>query len=298
MKGTLAAPPPVLVACDLDRTLIYSVKSLMLTGGDSAAPPMVVCEVYDSAPLSFMTRAADVLLTELISRVLFVPATTRTRAQFSRVRLPGKGMGYAVTTNGAVILKNGEIDLDWSGHVNRSVEGACTPLAEVLDRLTGRRAVPEVLRVRTAEDLFAYCIVNRQELSAAYVEDLTEWCGQRGWRTSLQGRKLYCVPAPINKESAVAEIQRRTGSALMVAAGDSRLDAGLLDLADVAIRPAHGELESDGYFREHLVVTGSPGVMAGEEILRFFTETARQAEHARRVLPLAEAMPTGENTRI
>lgn len=289
MPGTPAAPAPVLVACDLDRTLIYSAKSLLLSGDDSAAPPMVVSEVYDSAPLSFMTRAADVLLSQLVERVLFVPATTRTRAQFSRVRLPGEGRGYAVTTNGAVILKDGEIDMDWFGHINRCVEEACAPLAEVFGYLTGPRAVPEVLRVRDAEELFVYCIVNRQELSAAYVEDLTGWCSQRGWKTSLQGRKLYCVPEPINKESAIAEIRRRTGSGLMLAAGDSRLDAGLLDLADIAIRPAHGELESDGYFREHLVVTGSPGVLAGEEILRFITQAARQAD-AGRFVPLSEAM--------
>ena len=71
----------------------------------------------------------------------------------------------------------------------------------------------------------------------AGLDELAAWCLERGWTTSLQGRKLYCVPAPISKEAAVAEVRRRSGAGLLVAAGDSRLDAGILELADIAIRP-------------------------------------------------------------
>ncbi|MBO1268292.1 HAD family hydrolase [Arthrobacter cavernae] len=275
---------PVMVACDLDRTLIYSAKSVLLRGEDHAAPRMVVSEVYDAAPLSYMTRAAEDLLVELVDRAVFVPVTTRTHAQFSRVQLPGSGTGYAVSTNGAVLMQDGEPDQDWSDHIRRSVQSDSAPLGEVLDRLTGPRAVPEVLRVRTAEDLFVYSMVNRQELSAAYVADLTGWCRERGWTTSLQGRKLYCVPAPVTKEAAVAEVRRRSGAGLLVAAGDSLLDAGLLDLADLAIRPAHGELESIGFLRDNLTVTSAAGVMAGEEILRFAMDAV---DGVRPLAPLA-----------
>lgn len=268
---------PVMVASDLDRTLIYSANSMSLQGGDHAAPRMVVSEVYDAAPLSFMTRAAEDLLAGIVERSVFVPVTTRTQAQFARVRLPGLGQGYAVTTNGAVLLQDGEPDPDWSRHIRRSLAGQCAPLSEVLDHLTGSRAVPEILRVRTAEDVFVYSIVNREQLSDNYLLELTAWCLERGWTTSLQGRKLYCVPAPITKEAAVAEVRRRSGSGLLVAAGDSRLDAGLLELADIAIRPAHGELDSDGYARANLTVTSASGVLAGEEILRFVNGVVQQA---------------------
>ncbi|MEN3344731.1 MAG: hypothetical protein V7635_1307 [Arthrobacter sp.] len=260
---------PVLVASDLDRTLIYSANSMLLQGSDHLAPRMVVSEVYAAAPLSFMTRAAEELLAGIAERSVFVPVTTRTHAQFARVQLPGRGRGYAVTTNGAVLLHNGEPDPDWSRHIRTSLADHCAPLSEVLGHLTGSGAVPEVLRVRTAEDLFVYSIVNREELSELYLQDLTAWCRERGWTTSLQGRKLYCVPAPITKEAAVAEVRRRSGAGLLLAAGDSLLDAGLLELADLAIRPAHGELHSVGFARAHLTVTSASGVLAGEEIVRF-----------------------------
>ncbi|MCB5274997.1 hypothetical protein BJG92_02535 [Arthrobacter sp. SO5] len=271
---------PVMVASDLDRTLIYSANSMALTASDQLAPRMVVAEVYDAAPLSFMTRAAEELLEGIVERSVFVPVTTRTRAQFSRVRLPGFGCGYAVTTNGAVLLHDGEPDPGWSRHIQRSLGAGCVPLSNVLEHLTGSPAVPGLLRVRTAEDFFVYSIVDRQQLPSAYLEELGAWCLERGWTTSLQGRKLYCVPAPITKEAAVAEVRRRSGAELLVAAGDSRLDAGILELADIAIRPAHGELHSDDFTRAHLTVTSASGVLAGEEILRFVDDVLAQATPA------------------
>ena len=279
-----------MVASDLDRTLIYSANSMALTGSDHLAPRMVVAEVYDAAPLSFMTRAAEELLEGIVERSVFVPVTTRTQAQFSRVRLPGFGRGYAVTTNGAVLLHDGEPDADWSRHIRRSL-GECAPLAEVLGHLTGSAADPAVLRVRTAEDYFVYSIVDRQALPDAYLDELNAWCAARGWTTSLQGRKLYCVPASITKEAAVQEVRRRSGSGLLVAAGDSRLDAGILELADIAIRPSHGELDSDSFTRPNLTVTSASGVMAGEEILRFVGDVLAQAADPAALTRLPAAAP-------
>lgn len=271
----------VIVASDLDRTLIYSANSMALTGLDHAAPRMVVAEVYDSAPLSFMTRAAEDLLAGIVGQSNFVPVTTRTQAQFARVRLPGSGRGYAVTTNGAVLLVDGAPDPDWSAHIQRSLRGECAPLSQVLAHLTGDAAVPGILRVRTAEDLFVYAIVDRDALSADYLDQLEVWCLRRGWTTSLQGRKLYCVPVPITKEAAVAEVRRRSGGGLVIAAGDSRLDAGILELADIAIRPAHGELHNDAYTHPNLTVTEAAGILAGEEILRFAHRIVAQSAEQR-----------------
>lgn len=277
---------PVMLASDLDRTLIYSANSMALSGPDHLAPRMVVAEVYDAAPLSFMTRAAEELLEGIVERSVFVPVTTRTLAQFSRVRLPGFGSGYAVTTNGAVLLHNGAPDADWSRHIQRSLSG-CAPLAEVVAHLTGSAAVPAVLRVRTAQDFFVYSIVDRPALPEAYLEELRNWCQARGWAMSLQGRKLYCVPVPISKEAAIAEVRRRSGAGLLLAAGDSKLDAGILELADLAIRPAHGELDAEAFTRANLTVTSASGIMAGEEILRF---AAGIVEHAGAGVPLAELL--------
>lgn len=261
-----------MVACDLDQTLIYSANSMALQCSDSSAPAMVVAEVYEGAPLSFMTRTAWNILERLVKEATFVPVTTRTVQQFRRVNIPGRDKGYAVTTNGAVLLHDGIPDPEWTEIIRDSVTANCAPLQEVHDRLLGPAKEAAILRGRVAEDTFVYCIVNREELSADFLEELSGWCQKRGWTTSLQGRKLYCVPSPVTKEAALAEVRRRNPVDVLVAAGDSRLDAGMLHLADYAIRPAHGELSKAGIDLERVKITASSGIMSGEEILQFATE--------------------------
>ncbi len=252
------------VACDLDRTLIYSAKALYLEGPDHEAPRLVVSEVHEQLPLSYMTREAEDLLLELLDHSFLVPVTTRTRAQFRRVQLPRTR--YAITTNGGVLLHHGQPDGDWAAQVRDAVDRGSAPLAEVLAHL-GAKPAPGVQRVRTAEDLFAYAIVERAELPEGYVARLTAWCAELGWVVSLQGRKLYCVPAPVTKEAAIAEVMDRVGATTLVAAGDSLLDRGMLEMASLPLRPCHGELEAVGYLRDGLVVTSTPGVRSGQEIL-------------------------------
>ena len=198
---------------------------------------------------------------------MFVPVTTRTRAQFARVQLPGRGRGYEVTTNGAVIIHNGEVDEDWRQHINRSLQGGCAPLNEVMKQLARLTRHGGVLRIHSAEDVFSYAIVDRKALPEEELHRLDLWCGLRGWSTSLQGRKLYCVPHTVTKEAATAEIRKRTGSQLLVTAGDSVLDAGLIKAGDIAFRPAHGELEESRFTSQNLTPTLAVGLLAGEEIL-------------------------------
>jgi hypothetical protein len=92
---------------------------------------------------------------------------------------------------------------------------------------------------------------------------------------SVQGRKLYCVPEPLTKSAAVEEVARRSGATVIAAAGDSLLDAGLLAAADLAIRPAHGELAAAGWSCDGLAVTSGVGVDAGEQIVQWLLDRAR-----------------------
>ena len=264
-----------LIASDLDRTLIYSANALFLAGEDADAPGLVVSEVYEGKPLSFMTRTAEELLLSVAEAAVFVPVTTRTVAQYRRIRLPGAAPEYAVTTNGGVLLHHGVPDADWQASVRGLVGSGCAPLAEI-EAYLGRPEFHEwILKLRSAEDLFAYAIVDREALPGEFLLALEDWCDARGWTVSLQGRKLYCVPTPVTKQQAVAEVARRTGADRVVAAGDSLLDRPMLEAADVALRPAHGELDDAGYTDPHLQITQARGVLAGEEMLRRMLELVR-----------------------
>ncbi|MFJ3924212.1 HAD family hydrolase [Streptomyces sp. NPDC090022] len=263
----------VLVASDLDRTLIYSSAALGLTMPDPVAPRLLCVEIHESKPLSFMTESAAALLAELAAspEVVFVPTTTRTRKQYQRIRFPGPPARYAICANGGQLLVDGAPDRDWRRTVARRLAAECAPLEEVHQHLLAVADPAWLRKARVAEDLFTYLVVERALLPAEWIKQLEEWAGERGWAVSLQGRKIYAVPRPLTKSAAMREVARRTGASHTLAAGDSLLDADLLLAADEAWRPGHGELADAGWH-------GGPGVralaetgaLAGEEIIRAF----------------------------
>ncbi|MFJ3230040.1 HAD family hydrolase [Streptomyces sp. NPDC086787] len=267
---------PVLVASDLDRTLIYSAAALALTMPDARAPRLLCVEVHESRPLSYLTETAAALLAELGDEAVFVPTTTRTRKQYQRINLPGPVPQYAICANGGHILVDGVSDPGWHARVLDRLADECAPLDEVRARLA-ETADPVWLRKhRVAEDLFAYLVVERELLPEEWVKELAVWAEGRGWTVSLQGRKIYAVPKPLTKSAALREVARRTGADLTLAAGDSLLDADLLLAADRAWRPAHGELADADWTGPEVVALPERGVLAGERILREFLRAARR----------------------
>ncbi|HSA50535.1 MAG TPA: HAD family hydrolase [Yinghuangia sp.] len=269
------AAGPVVAACDLDRTLIYSQAAARLGLGPGEEPPELECvEIYDGEPISFLTGTSAARIAELAARALLVPTTTRTREQYLRIALPGPVPGYAICANGGHILVDGRTDEDWHAGVCKRVAEESAPLAEVVAHL---EAVTDPLwtrKLRVAEDLFTYLVLERDRVPAGLVEELTGWAAERGFGVSLQGRKLYFVPAALTKGAAVDEVRTRTGARTVLAAGDSLLDIELLLAADAGIRPAHGELADTDWTAPHVVATRSAGVRAGEEILAWLLDAA------------------------
>ncbi|AWK08362.1 HAD family hydrolase [Streptomyces spongiicola] len=289
-----------LITSDLDRTLIYSAAALRLTGPDAMAPRLLCVEVYESKPLSYMTEAAAALLGELAGHAVFVPATTRTREQYARIRLPGPAPRYAICANGGHLLVDGESDRDWQRAVAARLAGECASLAEIRAHLLDAADPAWLLKERVAEDLFAYLVVERPLLPDDWIGELSAWAETKGWTVSLQGRKVYAVPKPLTKSAAVRELVRRTGAERVLAAGDSLLDADLLLAADHAWRPGHGELADTCWAPRHVTALPERGVAAGEEILRRFTATVTEAGHgltgAARGVD-APAAPSGDQGR-
>nr|WP_221218477.1 MULTISPECIES: HAD family hydrolase [unclassified Mycolicibacterium] len=265
----------------MDRTLIYSRRFF------EVAPPVEHCvEIYRDEPISFMTPASAELLWQLTTQHLVVPVTTRTVAQYSRITLPGGPFRYAITSNGGTILLDGVPDLLWADTMATRIRASGPPLAEVIAQLQNRIDDSWVDNLRTAEDLFCYLVADEAALPADFVTEWQTWCAPRGWKVSQQGRKIYTVPEPLCKSQAVAELHRRlieSGQlpehAPIVAAGDGALDAKLLELADAAIRPAHGELHSLDWQCADLHVTTGSGAIAAEEILTWFSQQVTTDMH-------------------
>ncbi|TDW31287.1 HAD family hydrolase [Cryobacterium psychrophilum] len=254
---------PAIFFADLDATTIYSKRHL------SADPDrytgMTCVETFREEPQSFMTYRAVRQLGALSRELTFVPTTTRDVTQFNRIRLPGVKTTYAIVANGGRILVDGIEDPAWTRVVQERL-AAVAPLNTILEEIT-RKLQHEtwVKTISRPADLFA-CVNAHAETPAWFVE----WADSRAarWRCriSSQGRKTFIVPFGISKESAAAEVVRRTGADVTFASGDSTLDEGLMKFADYAIHPRHGALNVRApYFDE----TVRSGITAGEEILTY-----------------------------
>ncbi|MFJ3902309.1 HAD family hydrolase [Streptomyces sp. NPDC090025] len=278
-SGLATGTRTVLVASDLDRTLIYSSGALALGMPDPQAPRLLCVEVHEAKPLSYLTERAAEELRALAAETVFVPTTTRTRKQYQRIRLPGTAPAYAICANGGHILVDGVSDPDWQAEVRGRLAEACAPLAEIRAYLTETTDPSWVRKHRVAEDLFAYLVIERDLLPEGWLDRFTAWADERGWTVSLQGRKVYAVPRPLTKSAAMREVARRVGATLTLAAGDSLLDADLLLAADLAWRPGHGELADTELTAPHLAALAERGVAAGEEIIRRFRAAAHEHRH-------------------
>jgi hypothetical protein len=265
VSGPDPGPGPgglVLFACDLDHTLLYSWAAAR---GRPDAGPLHVVEYLERRPLSFMTPRAVRLLARARRRCLMVPATTRTLAQYRRVELFAgeRTPRYAVTSNGGHLLERGRPDMDWYRAARRPLDGG--PAAAEVAEWLAQAGAGWAVRARAADGLFAYALVERSRLPPAALVELGARLGEWHWQLSLQGRKLYALPDALDKWPAVAEVAQRSGARRVLAAGDSPLDRRLLDEADVAFQPAHGDLAAAGYRRA--VTTRATGARAGEELL-------------------------------
>lgn len=255
----------VLCATDLDRTLIYSQAAIERWGGPDE---VVAVERYRDRDASFMTVAAAEHLAELSREAVVVAVTTRTVDQLARVRLPGRASRWAIAANGGVLLEDGVPDETWTARVTRRLQDNAS-----LDAMTAHaRAAcrPEwTTSLRTAESLFVYAVLDLSAISDGFVAEQREQAASLGWTVSLQGRKLYWVPAGLTKSAAVAEVARRCDAPVTIAAGDSLLDADLLAVADEGILARHGELAASGWRADHVCVTEAYGIDAGTEIVRW-----------------------------
>lgn len=259
-------------ASDLDQTLIYSRRMMSGYEKERTIRPL---EWLEGRVISFMTRDALALLNEIAQRVFFVPVTTRTRLQYRRLDFHAYAIEpqYAVTGNGGTIYFAGREDEDWRRRI--AAEGRnCLPVEDLLSKFAeiSRPSWVHEGSGRLADELFYYCLIERDKVPVAELNDFSVWSGKNNWDLSIQGRKLYLVPRNVSKKAAVQYIKEKEEVRRLATAGDSLLDLEMLRSADLALAPAHGELyalsaqSSAGL--EKICFTQKSGLEAAEEILR------------------------------
>jgi len=125
----------ILFASDLDRTLIYSKNS---RGQEVNEQDYAAVEWIDEKPTAFMTNRGLQLFQHIASSINFIPVTTRTAEQYNRIT----GLfhtiekpKYAIVSNGAVILENGNALTEWSDKVIEQMQQNSTSIEHVLPQL-------------------------------------------------------------------------------------------------------------------------------------------------------------------
>lgn len=257
----------MLFASDLDQTLIYSRKSFR---SEMAETDIQLIERLEGKEISFMTKKAISLLKEVAASFAFVPVTTRTVEQYQRITIFQESVipRFAITSNGGNILEDGRIDDEWNRKLKNLMESQCAPIEEIAAEFDKLASEEWVLKKRSAESLFLYYIIERSKIPPKELAAFTSWLDHQGWTYSLQGRKLYFVPKPVNKWNALHHVSERLNSEKVITAGDSLLDLCMLEGAHHAFCPLHGELGAGEVpLKSHIMKTEKNGILASEEIL-------------------------------
>ncbi len=166
--------------------------------------------------------------------------------------------------------------------IQSQLTGECSDIAEVLERFKEIQSDKWIINHRVADELFSYCVVEIDKIPHDELASFEEWLGENNWNLSLQGRKLYFVPKCICKGAAIDYIKEKEGHEFMTAAGDSLLDLPMLEMADHALCPPHGELNrfiiEGGEINNDIEITEKEGIFAAEEILERAEELRKHHE--------------------
>lgn len=210
---------------DLDNTLVYSHR-VSLPG------ERVVVEYLNDRIQSYMTKKTYDFFSES-NGVLLIPTTTRTCEQYARLSetFAEFGCRYALVCNGGILLDNNEIDSEWLSETKRIAGDELSDLKEASE-LSLRFFQKE--SIHYANDIMLYAKSDTPALDAA---KLTSALNTKSLNVFYDSRKVYCIPASINKGNAMKRFSNRMGITQTIAAGDSIPDISMLGISDLAILP-------------------------------------------------------------
>lgn len=215
----------ILFASDLDNTLLVSHRNRH--AGD------ICVELNKGSGQSFMTQRGIEFLRQVNKRIGFVPITTRSLEQYRRIDWPdGCEPEYAVTTNGAILLRKGEVDENWSQRTRQIVDTCRDKMFEQQKILSSSKYF-RYCRVVDDSYLFLYCSED------ADIETCVEKCSrsQTAFTLGQLGRKIYLFPSGLGKGEALKRLKEHLLSNYVYAAGDSPMDVSMLNVADMSFAP-------------------------------------------------------------
>lgn len=214
----------MIFASDLDNTLIYSYKKNI--------EDAICVEYLNGCAQSFCTKRTINLLQDICDKLLFVPITARSLEQYKRITWPERCKPYyAVTTNGAILLENNQVDVEWLNQSKTLVDSWKKEMWLMEKLLSGKTGLK---RVSIVDEMYLYAVGEDENIAQYYANLFHE-------KTELQievsGRKIYLLPLDLNKGNAVERLRQKFGDQIIISAGDSQMDIAMLQKADISIFP-------------------------------------------------------------
>ena len=247
---------------DLDRTLIYSKR--FIQGAQSSA---VLVESDGEKEIAFMTTGGLSLLRELASVMLIIPVTTRNYGECQRIGILRElGLRYLIINNGAEIFCDGKRDEEYCDMIKLEIENLEYGFDKALQIFFDAFGRQDVKLCRISDDFLWLVVMNSEDFDHSLLLEIADSLKNGGWTVAATGKKIYLIPCAISKWRAVRYLSKKIDCGPLVCAGDSMMDKEMVENADVGIVPFGSELYD---IMPGAVKTSCPGIMAGEEILKF-----------------------------
>ena len=255
----------MILASDLDRTLIYSKRFLEGIG--------VAClniEIYKDEPITYITEEAQKLLKRVSQEMHLIPVTTRNLEQYKRITLFDKLFKpelYIVNNGGTIFYRDKE-DLEWSRKIKYQLEQLKIDYDEALKGFLEIYKGP-VERYKKSDDLIWLILGDKDHIHLESITMYKHIIAPLGWNLDVNGRKIYLYPNCIRKWEALSYIQQKYYNESMVCAGDSLFDLEMMQKADYGIMPCDAGLKLTAINGSQIQTTNKRGICAAEDILSY-----------------------------
>lgn len=247
----------MILATDLDKTMIYPTKYLNHVEIQNAT----LVDIVDNKPIAYMSNKAIEAFYQLSKSAKIIPVTTRDIDEFKRLKIFDTSE-FAITTNGGIILKNGQIFEEWEEHISKLLENVKEDFNKIIKDLSETDFVLSELSIKNGKYIF-FKTSNVEKCQ----EYLSRTLNANNWNYIIQNIKVYILPKEITKERALHFLKQKLNEKIIVAAGDSLMDRGMLEYADYSIIPKHGELYKKQILKSPKIRFVKEGIEAATDIL-------------------------------
>lgn len=232
-----------LILADLDDTLFQSHSKCGDWFDDELTPMSWLADGHLSG---FATPRQRALL-HWLQRGEVVPVTARSRKVMARVNI---AQAPAICANGGCVLTaSGAADMVWHARLEARSRCGTGPAGIYADLTKGLLDEDYRHWVVSESGLDLYIVIKSNRGDEEGLLSLGRALTKRlpdGWRCHSNRNNLAFLPPWLSKRQAVAylleAVRAENPDRLVVAIGDSRSDAGFMDLADVAILPTDSQL--------------------------------------------------------